>query len=123
MRFTHADYLAACARMTKTKQPTLPAFASNKSEAALHQEIIDFCKAQVPRWKFIRCRMDLPSSIEVGAHDFTIFASYGRVFSIECKTAKGKLSNEQLGWAHEMNLNGHTVHVVRSMEEFLAIVK
>jgi hypothetical protein len=125
MRFTHADYIAACARMTKTKQPPLSTapFASNKPEAALHQEIIDFCKLQVPRWKFIRCRMDLPSSIEVGAHDFTIFASRGRVFSIECKTAKGKLSNHQLGWAHEMNLNEHKVHVVRSMDEFLEVVK
>jgi hypothetical protein len=109
--------------MSKTKQAPLPAFASNKSEAALHQQIIDFCKAQSPRWKFIRCRMDLPSTVELGSHDFTIYASGGRTFKIECKTAKGKLSNHQLGWAHEMNLNGHTVHVVRSMEEFLEVVK
>ena len=67
--------------------------------------------------------MDLPSTVEVGSHDFTIYASGGRTFKIECKTAKGKLSNEQLGWAHEMSLNNHTVHVVRSFEEFLEVVK
>jgi len=123
MRFTHADYIAACARMSKTKQQTLAPFASNKSEAALHQEIIDFCRAQNPKWKFIRCRMDVPSTIDPGAQDFTIFAPRGVVYCIECKTAKGKLTREQEGWRHEMEFNGHAVHVVRSFEEFLEIVR
>jgi hypothetical protein len=42
---------------------------------------------------------------------------------VECKTRLGKLSPEQLAtqaWAAKL---GHTVHVVRSMGEFLEVVK
>ena len=123
MRMTPVEYMNWLARQHKRGAQAQPApIASSKSEAALHREIIEFCDTREPRWKFIRCRMDMASTIERGAHDFTIYASRGRVFNIECKTAKGKLSNEQRGWAHELERNGHTVHVVRSLDEFLKVV-
>ena len=58
----------------------------------------------------------------IGEPDWTLLADRGRVFFIECKTAKSKLTPEQLAikcWAAKL---GHTVHVVRSMAEFLQIV-
>lgn len=46
-----------------------------------------------------------------------------RIFFIECKTAKGKLSAEQAAMIHWMGTKGVTVHVVRSMEQFMEVVK
>lgn len=90
-------------------------------EIDLHLEIIRFCDAQWPRWKVIRARSDIRSTIAVGAQDFTIFAP-GRVLCIECKGPGGKLSAEQLAWALEMQKLGHTVHLVESFEQFLKLI-
>lgn len=56
-----------------------------------------------------------------GEPDFVILAEGGRALLIECKTRKGKLSPEQraiVAWANKL---GHTVHVVRSFGEFIAL--
>jgi hypothetical protein len=37
---------------------------------------------------------------------------------VECKTKTGKLTVEQQGFIAHAARNGHTVHVIRSMEEF-----
>jgi hypothetical protein len=63
--------------------------------------------------------MDMPSTIGVGAPDMLILATDGRLFIIECKGAKGKLSMDQLAWKMLLERNGHTYHVVRSFEEYL----
>jgi len=47
----------------------------------------------------------------------------GRLLLVECKTKIGKLTTEQRGmiqWAERL---GHTIYVVRSMEDFLSIIK
>lgn len=93
-----------------------------RNELDLHAEIIKHCYAQHPRWRFIRSRSDQPSGIAVGAQDFTIFLPRGRVLCIECKSKVGKLDEDQVIWSHELARCGHTVHVVRSMEEFLKLV-
>lgn len=122
MRMTPVEYMNWLAKQHKPGTMKPSAFAPVKSESELHRQIIEFCDTREPRWKFIRCRMDMASTIERGAHDFTIYASRGRVFNIECKTAKGKLSNEQRGWAMELDRNGHVVYVVRSLDEFLDVI-
>lgn len=91
-------------------------------ESELHDRIIYYCESHWPKWKFIHCRMDKRSTIAKGAQDFTIFIPKGRTLCVECKTKDGKLDSDQMGWAHEMNKNDHTVHVVRSFEEFLALL-
>jgi hypothetical protein len=58
-----------------------------------------------------------------GVPDFVIFADGGRVFAIECKPAKGKLTPEQAGWRMMLQRNGHKFAVVRSMTEFLGAVE
>ncbi len=98
-------------------------------ESDLHESIMKYCDRQWPRWKYIRARMDKKSTMQVGCQDFTIFArvkideDYGaRVFCIECKARNEKPSPEQLAWHKEMEMVGFTVHVVRSMDEFLEVV-
>lgn len=86
----------------------------------LHEPIIKWCKDHGAA--FIRARSDLPSTIAKGAPDFTIFYQ-GRVFLIECKSRTGKLKPEQLGWHIQAERNKFVVHIIRSMSEFLEIVK
>lgn len=88
-------------------------------EIPLHNKIIKWLDSQSPRWKYIRARPDMKSTIAVGSNDFTIFAPMGRTICIEVKARGGKLSNDQLAWAKEMSMLGHTVHTVWSFEEFL----
>lgn len=89
-------------------------------ETALHCEIITYCNAQWPRWKYVHARTDQRSTIAIGCQDFTIFAPHG-IFLIECKRVGGKLSLEQLSWAAEMRQLGYAVHVIETFAEFLRI--
>lgn len=91
-------------------------------ECKLHTEIIKYCDAQWPKWKYIHARMDKRATIGKGVQDFTIFAP-DRVLCIECKARDKKLEPEQLAWAKEMEMLGYTVHCIRSWEEFERIVK
>lgn len=88
----------------------------------LHYPIIEFCNNQHPKWKYIHSRPDQRSTIGEGVQDFTIFAPGGRVFLIECKTRTGKPSEDQRNWAHEMEMIGWIVQIVRSYKEFLELV-
>lgn len=90
-------------------------------EADLHNQIIAECRRL--GWLWIHARMDKASHMTVGAPDFMILAEGGRVLLVECKRRDGKLRPEQLAfkaWAAKL---GHTVHVVRSLEEFCAVEK
>lgn len=89
----------------------------------LHDQISAYCRAQFPPWKFIHARTDQRSTIEAGAPDFVIMAPDGRTFLIECKTKTSKLTTEQLGWALQARALGHTVHCVRSFQDFLVALK
>jgi len=92
-------------------------------EGSLHEEIQRYCDSNFPPWKVIHARMDKKSTIPNGAQDFTIFMPQGQVLCVECKSGTGKLSPEQLIWSKELAMLGHTVHVVRSMEEFIKLVE
>lgn len=93
-----------------------------KLEIPLHKEIMDFCKRQWPNWKYIHARTDERSTIQEGAPDFVLFLPRGGMLCIECKTRTGKLTAEQQAWQAQMQMLGHTIHVVRSMEQFLELV-
>jgi hypothetical protein len=90
-------------------------------EAGLHEAIISECRARL--WPVIHSRMDAKTTTAKGAPDFTIFADGGRVFSIECKSKTGKQTPEQIGWQMLLERNGHAYRVVRSLTEFLDLVK
>ena len=129
MGISHADFLAMEMRTAKNRGYGMPATRSSwrtpkpvEREADLHRDIMDFCDRQQPwPWKYIRCRMDRESTITEGAHDFTIFGIYPLCILVEAKARNEKQKPKQLIWAAEMARLGWTVHVVRSMPEFLSI--
>jgi hypothetical protein len=92
-----------------------------EKEIGLHEKIMRHCETEFPRWKYIHARTDQRSTIAVGVADFTIFLPGGKVVCLEVKSATGKLSEAQLAWSKEMEMLGHTVHVVRTMEDFYHI--
>lgn len=91
---------------------------SSIPERVLHDQISDECKRR--GWIALHGRMDMASGRTIGEPDFTILAE-GRVLFVEAKTATGKLRPEQaalIAWAAKL---GHTVHVVRSISEFMLL--
>ena len=120
MRLSLAEYLTIQARIdsNSVRRGTEPV----ERESDLHNDIIAHCNAQWPRWKFIHCRTDRRSTIAIGAPDFVIFLPHGRVLCLECKRKNAKPTTEQIAWQKEMQLLGHAVHVVRSMEEFQKLI-
>lgn len=99
-----------------------PPEGATQRELPLHDDIIKHCLSQHPRWKYIHANPAARSTIAKGAQDFTIFLPHGRTLCIECKAKDGKLSPDQLAWRLEMEMLGHTVHVIQSMGEFLKLV-
>lgn len=91
-------------------------------ESKLHDSIIEWANSQWPRMKFIHARMDQRSTIAVGAPDFVLFLLAGRVLCVECKAKGKKPTPEQLAWHKEMEMLGHKVHVVWSMDDFMKLV-
>lgn len=92
-----------------------------KSERSLHAEIFDECRRR--GWIALHGSMAERTHRTAGEPDFVILADAGRVFFIECKSAIGKLTVDQLAMrAHAAKL-GHKIHIVRSMGEFLDVVK
>ncbi len=90
-----------------------------ESESELHQEIVDYCGKQFPKWKYRHSRMDRATREEVGVEDFTVFLPGGKTVHIECKSKGGKISLEQLAWGIALNQLGHEVKVVKSFDQFL----
>jgi len=89
-------------------------------EKLLQGEIRDECKRR--GWIALTGSMAQRTLRTLGEPDFTIVASEGRVFLVECKTKTGKLSIEQLALAKQAACLGHTIHVVRSFVEFIELV-
>lgn len=90
-------------------------------ERDLHARIFDECRRR--GWIALHGSMSERTHRTTGEWDFTIVADRGRVFFVECKSATGKLRPEQaalIAWAKKL---GHEVHVVRSFEEFLNVIK
>lgn len=121
MRLTEMQYQELLARTERNSgrmpQPMLKAPPAVEEEDDLHYQIIDLCKTK--GWGYIHSRMDKRSTITEGACDFVIFADKGKVWLFECKDKDGKLSVKQQGWIAQQAKNGHTVHVVRSLQEVL----
>lgn len=114
--------------LQRTQKPSREHFFSGgearcTNEEGLHNQIIEHLRNK--GWMYFHgpTMGGRRTQRTVGEPDFTILADNGRTLFIECKTATGKLSTEQQGmiaWAAKL---GHTVHVVRSFEQFLEVVK
>lgn len=116
MRVTN-DWLVAYEARNAPKHRKL---AGVEREADLHAQIMDFCRDR--RWQFLHGSMAERTHRTEGEPDFVILASGGRVLFVECKSRLGKLSPAQQAFKFAAEINGHTIHVVRSMDEFLKIV-
>ncbi len=89
-------------------------------ESDLHNQIIHYCKSK--GWQYLHGSMAHRSRRTLGEPDFLVLADRGRLFMVECKTKTGKLSMEQQGFIAHAAKNGHVVHVVKSMEEFVKLL-
>ena len=89
-------------------------------EASLHEEIFDDCRRR--GWIALHGSMAERTCRTLGEPDFVILADGGRVLLVECKSRSGKLSPAQAALKHHAAKLGHTVHVVRSVEEFLKLL-
>lgn len=88
-------------------------------EADLQAEIEAECRRR--GWMPFRQRMDRAATMPVGFPDFVIMANDGRVIWIEAKAGKRKPSLEQRAMHAVAARLGHTVHVIRTMQEFYAV--
>jgi hypothetical protein len=89
-------------------------------ESLLHDAILAECRARGLR--VIHSRMDRASTVAVGAPDFVIALVGARTLWIECKSAHGVLRHDQAAWIATLQSLGHEAHVIRSIEEFIAII-
>lgn len=92
-------------------------------ESKLRQQILEYCASQWPRWLVVWARSDKKSTLPVGVADLFVFASDKRLIICELKSKTSKVSIEQSAWAYQMSALGFTVHVIRSFDEFLALVE
>ena len=88
-------------------------------ERDLHDQIFDECRAR--GWIALHGSMAERTCRTLGEPDFTILADGGRVLFVECKSRSGKLSPAQAALKFHAEKLGHTIHVVRSLEEFLEL--
>lgn len=58
-----------------------------------------------------------------GEPDFHCLAPKGRHFMVECKTKTGKLSEDQEWFSARANELGHSVWIVRSIEEWFQVAQ
>lgn len=89
-------------------------------EADLHEAIFDECRRRC--WIILHGSMAERTHRTLGEPDFVILADGGSVLFVECKSRTGKLSPAQAALKHHAEKLGHTVHVVRSLEEFLKLL-
>jgi hypothetical protein len=90
-------------------------------ESKLHDQILAECTRR--GWIALHGSMAHRTRRNPGEFDFVLIADHGRTLLVEVKTAKGKLTDAQLGmqcWAKKL---GHDPHVVRSFEQFLEVIR
>lgn len=94
-----------------------------RDESKLHQEILEWCAAQWPRWLAFHGSMAHATHRPPGEPDFIIAAPNGRTLWIECKAKAAKQTLEQKAIQMQLDRLGHTYHLVYSFEQFLEITK
>lgn len=97
-----------------------PSKSGSEKESDIHEQIFDECRRR--GWIALHGSMSERTHRTAGEPDFIILADGGRVVMVECKSRTGKLSAVQSALKHHAEKLGHTVHVVRSVGEFLEIV-
>ena len=104
--------------------PTCSARVTNRNadrESKLHDAILGECA--VRGWAVVHSRMDRRTSQAPGVPDFIIAADGGKTWWVEAKRKGGKLSPAQRDFGFLLGHNGHELHVVYSIEDFMEVIK
>lgn len=88
-------------------------------ESELHNKIIKHCRDN--GWIYFHGSMATRTHRTVGEADFCCLLPNGVVLFIECKSATGKLTPQQLALKVWMEKLGHTLHVIRSYSGFIEL--
>lgn len=120
MRMSQAEVDAYNARQrSKAVKDFIPVSGCDK-ESDLHEQIFAECRRR--GWIQMHGAMSERTHRTEGEPDFSIMASGGRRIDVEAKSRTGKLSPAQVALHHHAKSLGHTIHVVRSFEEFLKLL-
>lgn len=101
-------------RGEQTSEEAMAAFTA-RSEKELQQQVSNLLRLR--GLKFLNPAMHKRSPLPEGHPDFTVFLPGGRTIFFECKTEKGKLSDEQEDFAKWANANDFFFYVIRSVRE------
>ena|SRR2546430_2859270 len=107
------------ARSPAPRSP-LPASSHQTREKQLHSQILSFARAR--GWIALHGDMTRKTGRTLGEPDFVIIADAGRVFFVEAKSMIGVLSPAQVAFRARARDLGHTVHIVRSLDDFITLV-
>ena len=120
--WTLAEVIAHNARVSGADKLSddKPALRVDK-ESELHLKIFDEVRRR--GWIALHGSMSERTHRTAGEPDFTIIASGGRKFFVECKVKNGKLSPAQRDMKHHAATLGTTIETVYSFEQFLQIIK
>lgn len=97
----------------------VPTSGSVEKESDLHEQILAECRRR--GWIAFHSRMDVPTTANVGTPDFICAIPNGITLYFECKARTGKLSQAQLAMSAWMSRLNHTVHTIRSFDQFILI--
>lgn len=119
---TYADFLAMQARCAPKRNEEIANDAVGAGEEdQLHMDIMAECRRR--GWIALHGSMAHRARRTVGEPDLHVLGDAGRSWLVECKTKHSKLSPAQFAMQHHAAKLGHTIHIVRSMREFLEVVK
>lgn len=117
---TQAEVNAYNARQSARDPRQVAMVEGCRKESELHEQIFAECRRR--GWIALHGAMSERTHRTAGEPDFILLADEGRTILVECKTRTGKLSVEQSAMISHAAARGHTIHVVRSFEEFLRIL-
>lgn len=118
MRLTKEQYLEI---LSRTKSPQSRSSTGCSREADLHRFVLEECSRRM--WIVFHGAMAHRTFRTPGEPDFVILMHGGKMLMIEAKTGTGKLSPDQRAIAAWANQLGHTIHVVRSEDDWHALLE
>jgi len=92
-------------------------------EKNLHRQIMDYCDAQWPRWKYIHSRMDKSTATNPACRISPSSCPKIKKTRHRSQTARRETFPRTTDWHAEMDRLDHTVHLVYSFDDFLSILR
>lgn len=103
-----------------TEGEAMAMLTSNRRESDLHKQILAECSRR--NLVCFHGSTAHKTRRTPGEPDCVILLPGGRVLLVECKTKAGQRSEAQIDVFLRAHLLGHTVHLVRSFEDFHALL-